>query len=146
MNRTRNAHEAARTYESFVYSTVKMTRLYDYKTWPTHLFKKLTRCAKACGLFFLDFAFRVLIGWEAKLQSRGTTLRRLLRHNAKNAKRKPKKAICGGKGEGGDLNFESLGNNYNGLSFAVDSKIARVKSLNYIYFYLISASPQKMCK
>ena len=32
MNRTQNADHAARTYESFVYSTVKITRLYDYKT------------------------------------------------------------------------------------------------------------------
>ena len=62
-NRAWNADHAARTCERFVYSIVKITRLYDYQTWPTHLFVKFTRCAKVCGLFFSWFAFRVLIGW-----------------------------------------------------------------------------------
>ena len=35
MNRTRNADHAARTCERFVYSIVKITRLYDYQTWQT---------------------------------------------------------------------------------------------------------------
>ena len=34
----------------------------DYQTWQTHLFEKFTRRAKVCGLFFLDCAFRTLIG------------------------------------------------------------------------------------
>ena len=34
-------------------------------------FEKFTRCAKVCGLFFLDCAFRMLIGWADKLWSRG---------------------------------------------------------------------------
>ena len=33
--------------------------------------EKSTRCAKVCGLFFLDCAFRMLIGWAGKLRSRG---------------------------------------------------------------------------
>ena len=60
-NRARNAHEAARTYESFVYSTVKITRLYDYKTWPTHLFEKFTgevRKGMWAFFFFLILFFR----------------------------------------------------------------------------------------
>ena len=32
--------------------------------------KKFTRCAKVCG-FFLDCAFRSLIGWEDKHRSHG---------------------------------------------------------------------------
>ena len=34
-------------------------------------FEKSTRCAKVCGLYFLDCAFRTLIGWAGKLQSHG---------------------------------------------------------------------------
>ena len=30
-------------------------------------FRKITRCAKVCGLFFLDCAVWVLIGWAGKL-------------------------------------------------------------------------------
>ena len=36
-----------------VYSTLKITRLYDYIKLDTFVLKKLTRCAKVCGLFFL---------------------------------------------------------------------------------------------
>ena len=32
-------------------------------------FEKFTRCAKVCGLLFLDCDLRVLIGWAGKLQS-----------------------------------------------------------------------------
>ena len=35
---------------------------------------KFTRCAKVHGLFFLDCAFRALIGWAGKLRSRGWIL------------------------------------------------------------------------
>ena len=35
------------------------------------LFEKFLRCTKPCGYFLLDCAFRVLIGWEDKLRSRG---------------------------------------------------------------------------
>ena len=31
-----NPDQAARTYERFVYSMVKITRFDDYQTWPTH--------------------------------------------------------------------------------------------------------------
>ena len=33
--------------------------------------EKFTRCAKAHGLSFLDFAFRILIGLAGKLRSHG---------------------------------------------------------------------------
>ena len=36
VNRARNTDHAARTCEKFVYSTVTITRLYDYRTWQTH--------------------------------------------------------------------------------------------------------------
>ena len=36
--------------KSLVYSTVKITRFDDHKTWPTNLFEKFMRCTKACGL------------------------------------------------------------------------------------------------
>ena len=34
-------------------------------------FEKFTRCAKVCGLYFLDCAFWALIGWAGKLWSHG---------------------------------------------------------------------------
>ena len=71
MNRPRNADHAARTRERFVYSLVKITRLYDYQTWQTHFFEKFTRYAKVCVFFCLDCAFRMLIGSADKLRSRG---------------------------------------------------------------------------
>ena len=59
-----NADQKVRTCGKFVSTIVKITRLFDHKTWPTHLYEKFTRCAKVCGPFFLlDSAFRVLIGW-----------------------------------------------------------------------------------
>ena len=39
MIRARNADHAARTSERFVYSSVKITRLYDYQTWKTISFR-----------------------------------------------------------------------------------------------------------
>ena len=57
VNSARNTDHAARVCERFVYSRVKITRLYDYQTWQTHLFEKFTRCAKVCGLFFLTVLF-----------------------------------------------------------------------------------------
>ena len=51
-----NADQAVRPCKRFVYSTVKITRLYDYQTWQT-LFERFTRCAKVCGLFFFLFFF-----------------------------------------------------------------------------------------
>ena len=56
VNRARNADHTARACEMFVYSIVKITRLYDYQTWQT-LFEKFTRCAKVCGLYFSSFCF-----------------------------------------------------------------------------------------
>ena len=62
MNR-QNANHAARS-EKFVYSLVKITRMYDCQTWPT-------RGAQRHVGFFLDCALRMLIGWADKLRSRG---------------------------------------------------------------------------
>ena len=36
--------------------------------------EKFKRCTKVCGLFFLDCAFWILIGWADKLRSRGRQL------------------------------------------------------------------------
>ena len=60
-SRARNAYHAARTCERFVYCIVKITRLYDYQTWQTHLWWKFTRCAKVYGLFFLGADW---LGWQ----------------------------------------------------------------------------------
>ena len=51
-SRSREQYHAARTCKRFVYSVVKITRLYDCQTWPTHFLEKFTRCAKVCGSFF----------------------------------------------------------------------------------------------
>ena len=40
-----------------------------------HVFEQFTRCVKVLWAFFLDCAFRVLIGWAGKLRSRGLLLR-----------------------------------------------------------------------
>ena len=69
MNRARNA--TVRIFEMFVYSIIKITRLYDYQTWLTHFFEKFERCAKVCGLFFLDCALQMLIDWAEKLRLHG---------------------------------------------------------------------------
>ena len=50
MNKARNTDHVARTYAMFIYSIVKITRLYDYQTWQTHLLRNV-RCAKVCGVF-----------------------------------------------------------------------------------------------
>ena len=62
MNSARNADHSVRLCERFVYSVVKITRLYDSQTWQTHLLR---------NSFFLDCAFQALIGWTGKLQSHG---------------------------------------------------------------------------
>ena len=67
MNRARNADHVARTCERFVYSTVKIIRLYDYQTWQTQLLRN-SRGAQRCVGFFLYFAVRALIGWPDKLR------------------------------------------------------------------------------
>ena len=63
VNRVRNADQAARVCEQFVYSIVKITRLYDYQT--RYVFwEKFTRCAKVCGLVFFLTAFRMQVGFK----------------------------------------------------------------------------------
>ena len=46
-----NAEQAARTYESFVYSIVTITRLYDYQTWQTHFGGILRGAQRYMGFF-----------------------------------------------------------------------------------------------
>ena len=59
VNRARNSDQAARTCERFVYSTVKITRVYDYQTWPTH-----SRGAQRCVGFFLSWQTPIV--WKAR--------------------------------------------------------------------------------
>ena len=69
VNRARNADHTARACEMFVYSRVKITRLYDYQTW--HTFWEIHEVRKGMWAFFpFHFAFRVLIGWAGNLRSR----------------------------------------------------------------------------
>ena len=48
MNRARHSDDAARVCEQFVYSTVKITRLYDYQPWKIPFLEEFTRCAEVC--------------------------------------------------------------------------------------------------
>ena len=66
---TKNADHTARTCERFVYSVVKITRLYDYQTWQTRFWRNSRGAQRLMGLFFLDCAFRMLIDWAGKLRS-----------------------------------------------------------------------------
>ena len=50
---------------------MRRKKLVGYGNEIDKFFDKFTGCAKVCGLFFLDCAFWVLIGWEGKLQSLG---------------------------------------------------------------------------
>ena len=56
-SRSREQNTKRRSRSEIVYSIVKISRFYDYQTWPTHLFEIFTRCAKVCGLFFLNVLF-----------------------------------------------------------------------------------------
>ena len=49
MNRARNADHAAITCKRFVYSIVKITRLYDYQPWKIPFLEEFTRCAEVCS-------------------------------------------------------------------------------------------------
>ena len=71
VNRARNTDHVARTYERFVYSTVKITRWYEYQTWQIHLLRNSRGAQRFVGSFFLDCAFQALIGWADKHRSRG---------------------------------------------------------------------------
>ena len=51
-----------RTCEKFTYSVVKITSFSDYQTWPTH-FWEINEVRKGLWAFYLDYAFRMLIGW-----------------------------------------------------------------------------------
>ena len=55
-----------RTCESFVHSIVRITRLYDHQTWPTH-FLRSSRGAQrnVAFFFFLGCTFWMLTGWAA---------------------------------------------------------------------------------
>ena len=72
MNRARKAEHAVRVCERFVYSTVKITRLYDdYQSWQKLFLTNSRGVQRFLGLFFRDCTLRVLIGWAGKLRSRG---------------------------------------------------------------------------
>ena len=77
VNRARNADHTTWTCERFVSSIVKVARLYDYQTWRTH-FGEIHEVRKGLWAFFLDCAFRLLIGWATKLRSRGGVFPRVL--------------------------------------------------------------------
>ena len=55
----------ARTCERFVYSVVKITRLYDYQTWRTLFFWEIHEVRKGIWAFLLDCALWELIGWAS---------------------------------------------------------------------------------
>ena len=77
MNRARKAYKTARTCGRFVYSTVNITRLYDYQTWQTLSFLRNTRGAQRyVGFFFSWLCFsdadwlgeQTLITWCSHVQ------------------------------------------------------------------------------
>ena len=70
VNNARNADQATRAYERFVYPVVKITRQYEHQTWQT-FFKRNYQVRKGLWAFFLGCAFRLLIGWADKLLSHG---------------------------------------------------------------------------
>ena len=51
VNRARNADHAVRTCERFVYSTVKITRSYDYQTWADTFFWEIHEVRKGMWAF-----------------------------------------------------------------------------------------------
>ena len=56
MNKARNTDHVARTYEMFIYSIVKITRLNDYQTRQTHLLRNSRGAQRYVG-FFLNVLF-----------------------------------------------------------------------------------------
>ena len=76
MNRARNADHPARTHERFVYSIVKIIRLYNYQTWQTHFWRGSRGVQRLCGLFFSTVLFgcwlaqsrRTPITWVEQVQ------------------------------------------------------------------------------
>ena len=63
VNRARDADQAARACEIFVYSAVKVTRFFDYQTWQTYAWE-ISCVSQRYLCFFLDCACWVLIGCE----------------------------------------------------------------------------------
>ena len=58
MNSARNANHAARTFDRFVSSIVKITRLPDWQTWQTN-----HEVRKGLWAFFLDCIFRMIVSY-----------------------------------------------------------------------------------
>ena len=58
VNRAQNADQTAKVCERFVYSRVKMTRLYDYQTWHTHFCRNSWGAQRLVGFYFLVVLFR----------------------------------------------------------------------------------------
>ena len=51
VNSAQDVDQAARTCERFVFSIVKITRLYDYQTRPTHLLRNSQGAQRYVGFF-----------------------------------------------------------------------------------------------
>ena len=95
------------------------------------VFGEFTRCAKVCGLFFLDCAFWMLIGWADKLRSRGY-LALFVWH-------------LRGVGGGGSIIFEGLytGWNINIASCSGSTIVAGKISTKYNKYMMISRHSDK---
>ena len=65
VNRARNADHTARACEMFVYSIVKITRLYDYRTWQTHFLRNSRGAQRFVGFFFLILLFGCWLAGQA---------------------------------------------------------------------------------
>ena len=63
VNRARNTSLAPGICERFVHSMIKLTRVYDYPTWPTYFWRNSRGTQSFSFFLFLDCAFRLaLIG------------------------------------------------------------------------------------
>ena len=62
--------------ERFVYSIVKITRIYDFQKWQIHL-RQIHEVRKGFWAFFLGCAFRMLIGWVSNTSITWTKARKL---------------------------------------------------------------------
>ena len=56
VNRARNADHAVRTFKRFLYSIVKITRLYDHQTWQTQFVRNSQSAQRNEGFVFSFFS------------------------------------------------------------------------------------------
>ena len=66
---SKNTDHTARTWERFVYSIVKITRLYDYQTWQ-HIFGEIRGVRKGLWAFFLIVRFGCWLAGQANSDHR----------------------------------------------------------------------------